>query len=281
MVFIYILQLEQGKYYVGKTNNPEYRLENHFNSNGSAWTKLYKPIQVLKIIPDCDDYDEDKYTRIYMDKYGIDNVRGGSFVTVELDQSTVEHLKKMSNGTNDKCFKCGSSGHFANVCEFSSYLQEFDTVEKIDIEIANIIKLSHEMKSYSNNNKYIEVKQVSKLVPKLEINPKLYSNSLINKPEIITQINRIYSSSRRDNILFGVNGYSSNDVSTEFLKSKINIIYIERRKQEIKYCESLPPEYAEIFKNNNYENIYEIVKEKLLLKLEILYEKQADLISKI
>ena len=24
MVFIYILQLEQGKYYIGKTNNPQY-----------------------------------------------------------------------------------------------------------------------------------------------------------------------------------------------------------------------------------------------------------------
>ena len=70
-------------------------------------------------------------------------------------------------------------------------------------------------------------------------------------------------------------------MNTEFLKSKINIIYIERRKQEIKYYESLPPEYAEIFKNNNYENIYELVKDKLLLKLELLYEKQADLISKI
>ncbi len=30
MVFIYILQLEQGKYYIGKTNNPTFRLENHY-----------------------------------------------------------------------------------------------------------------------------------------------------------------------------------------------------------------------------------------------------------
>lgn len=116
MVFIYILYLQEGKYYIGKTDNPKVRIDDHFNSMGSAWTKLYKPIQVLEIIPDCDDYDEDKYTKIYMDKYGIDNVRGGSFVTIELDKNTRDILKQMSNGTNNRCFVCGKDGHFAKNC---------------------------------------------------------------------------------------------------------------------------------------------------------------------
>ena len=80
MVFIYIIQLEKGKYYIGKTNNPQFRLESHFNSTGSEWTKIYKPLRVIELKPNCDDYDEDKITRQYMDKYGINNVRGGSFV---------------------------------------------------------------------------------------------------------------------------------------------------------------------------------------------------------
>ena len=74
MVFIYILKLELNKFYIGKTNNPDIRLDSHFNSNGSEWTKIYKPMKVYKIIPDCDPYDEDKYTLNYMDKKGIDNV---------------------------------------------------------------------------------------------------------------------------------------------------------------------------------------------------------------
>ena len=117
MVFIYTLKLIQGKYYVGKTNNPSFRLDNHFNSNGSAWTIKYKPIELLELIPNCDDYDEDKYTRKYMDTYGIDNVRGGSFVSIELDKTTIHHLTQMSNGTNDKCFICSKVGHFAKDCK--------------------------------------------------------------------------------------------------------------------------------------------------------------------
>ena len=116
MVFIYSLQLEQGKYYVGKTNNPTFRLDNHFKSNGSAWTKKYTPIKVLELIPDCDDYDEDKYTKKYMVKYGIENVRGGSYVQVELSEFHTEALKMEIWSANDLCKQCGRQGHFVKDC---------------------------------------------------------------------------------------------------------------------------------------------------------------------
>ena len=62
MVFIYILELESKKCYVGKTNNPDIRITNHFDSTGSQWTKKYKPINLIGLIPNSDDYDEDKYS---------------------------------------------------------------------------------------------------------------------------------------------------------------------------------------------------------------------------
>ena len=30
MIYIYTLQLEEGKYYIGKTLNPDFRIEQHF-----------------------------------------------------------------------------------------------------------------------------------------------------------------------------------------------------------------------------------------------------------
>jgi hypothetical protein len=153
MVYIYVLQLEKGKYYIGKTTNPQFRLASHFNSQGSEWTKLYKPIDILELISDCDDYDEDKYTIIYMGKYGIDNVRGGSFVSVELNKSTKDQLKKMNKSANNKCFKCGESGHFAKECIQNQQVSIlFDTIMFRNphqcIELINDIEIIDNLHNY-------------------------------------------------------------------------------------------------------------------------------------
>ena len=116
MVYIYVLALEQNKYYIGKTNNLQFRIQDHVDGNGACWTKLYKPINLVEIIPHCDDYDEDKYTLIYMDKYGIDHVRGGSYVTINLNESTRQHLENVSRSVNNKCFCCGKLDHFVRDC---------------------------------------------------------------------------------------------------------------------------------------------------------------------
>ena len=73
MVTIYVLKLQGNKYYVGKTTNPTYRLDDHFSEGGSAWTKKYKPISIHELKPDRSDTDEQIVTQEYMQKYGIDN----------------------------------------------------------------------------------------------------------------------------------------------------------------------------------------------------------------
>jgi len=130
MVFVYILELENKKYYVGKTLNPEFRIEQHFNSSGSQWTKKYKPKKVLKLIPNCDNFDEDKYTLKYMEQYGINNVRGGTFCELKLNKDNLCTIKKMINGSTDKCYICGENGHFAKDCrqDNDNILEEFENL---------------------------------------------------------------------------------------------------------------------------------------------------------
>ena len=69
MVFIYVLKCQNNKFYVGKTENPDYRLESHFAEGGSVWTKKYKPIQLYQLMPDQTDHDEQRFTQEYMEKY--------------------------------------------------------------------------------------------------------------------------------------------------------------------------------------------------------------------
>ena len=117
MVTIYVLRCEKGKYYVGQTENLEVRLDQHFNAGaGSAWTKKYPPINVEMTYQDCDRFDEDKFTLSMMEKHGIDNVRGGSFCRITLDEADKKMIEKMIRGATGKCFHCGSPEHFSTKC---------------------------------------------------------------------------------------------------------------------------------------------------------------------
>ncbi|CAL6435044.1 unnamed protein product [Bathycoccus prasinos] len=121
---IYVLKCKQRKWYVGKTRKLSGRIVQHFCSNGSAWTRKYPPIKVHDRHRNCTARDEDKYTKEMMNKYGIDNVRGGSYCQIELDEHQRMTLRRESNATHDKCHNCGKSGHFAAQCPLDSFSEE-------------------------------------------------------------------------------------------------------------------------------------------------------------
>src|SRR5665647_215839 len=94
-IVICVLELQKGKVYVGKTNSSSTKVQDHFHSiEGLEWSNMYHPTSVLEIIENCDEYDVDKFTKKYMSKYGIANVRGGSYVDTVLDEATLYVLNK-------------------------------------------------------------------------------------------------------------------------------------------------------------------------------------------
>jgi hypothetical protein len=114
---VYILKLEDNKYYVGKTENINKRVLEHFTNNGSEWTKKYKPIEIINKYKSDDNIYEQRYTWETMVKYGIDNVRGAAHCKIELADSEKEYIKQCINSITDKCYKCGIKGHFAKECD--------------------------------------------------------------------------------------------------------------------------------------------------------------------
>ena len=122
MVTIYILELEDNKYYIGRSKKKtdagiQSRIKAHFNGKGASWTKKYQPIKIVDIKKDQTVYDENKWTKIYMQQYGIENVRGGDYVRVKLPKGDIEKLQRELDGANDRCHRCGETGHFIRFCK--------------------------------------------------------------------------------------------------------------------------------------------------------------------
>ena len=151
---IYILKLVEDKWYIGKTyKKVKERFQEHLDGKGSSWTNKYKPIKVHNIVNTCgpnegaEYWQENALTLEYMEEYGIENVRGGTYTNVELypqqryylelvtnpenffegklhcwiddyTKELYEAYRKMEQDEKDNCcYKCLSKSHFAKDCE--------------------------------------------------------------------------------------------------------------------------------------------------------------------
>jgi hypothetical protein len=146
--YIYVLELEQNKYYVGKSSKPLNRTGEHiastlFNdvsSSGSGWTRMYTPNKILEVHTSYDEFDEDLYTLRYMKNHGIDNVRGGSFCELNLSQNNIVTLEKMLAGANDRCYYCGSPDHYVNACPQKNIRRVTKKHKEKSLKLSNLPK---------------------------------------------------------------------------------------------------------------------------------------------
>lgn len=198
MTNIYFLYLENDKYYVGRTDNLNSRIDNHFNNIGSMWTKKYKPIKIIKIIKNCDYFDEDKYTIKLMAKYGINNVRGGSFTRINLTNEEKNIIQKMINNATNRCFNCYSQDHFLTNCPNNKIYN----ADMITLKL-KIIDLCHTFDS--DGNGFIEINDLIKIL--IDSNYDIFNGiSNINILALSKKMNIPIDSSFKLNFIDFVNG---------------------------------------------------------------------------
>ena len=188
MFKIYALQLVDSKYYIGKTTKTvSERFTEHITKSEVSWTSLYKPEIILEAYHSSNPFEEDNLTKKYMFDYGIENVRGGSYTKITLDDWQLKALEHEFLSMGDKCFKCKKSGHIARYCTNSlcdpldTYLSAFNTSDEINDEVIkledarkNIIQLTQYIEPQSKFN--FDIKYLDELMhlQKLNIDGKFY-----------------------------------------------------------------------------------------------------------
>jgi hypothetical protein len=176
--YIYILELEQNKYYIGKTTKPMSRTGEHLIASihdelagtglrGAGWTGMYPPIKVIRIMVSYDEFDEDLYTLRYMKEKGIDNVRGGSFCELNLNNDNVLTLGKMLAGAEDRCYFCGADDHYINDCPQRKVRRTVGKKKKQSVIKQKDVQKSRILKFYGAqqlmNNSSIEIEDKNKI----------------------------------------------------------------------------------------------------------------------
>lgn len=119
---IYVLECisisNECKYYVGRCESQRLhtRLQEHASGRGSAFTQYNSPVCVKELFETNDPFDEDKTVLRLMQSHGIDNVRGGTYSSVDLPIHLIRCVQQQLLHVTDRCFTCGSLDHFASMC---------------------------------------------------------------------------------------------------------------------------------------------------------------------
>lgn len=92
--YIYVLQLVDDRYYVGRTGNILRRIQEHFTGCGALYTMKFKPLKLIEVTEELKNTDEKNKTLEIMNKYGWEKVRGAHWCSLEIKKPNIEKNKK-------------------------------------------------------------------------------------------------------------------------------------------------------------------------------------------
>lgn len=113
---IYCLELKNGYYYVGKSHDIESRFITHMEGNACSWTCIHKPLRIIQVLKNVNPFEEDRMVKQYMGLYGIDKVRGGTYVREILSRDEIYFIQREIWSAYGRCIRCGRDNHFASGC---------------------------------------------------------------------------------------------------------------------------------------------------------------------
>lgn len=152
-IYIYVIRQECGKYFIGKTNTPNItitEIQELAKKQNQKWILIYRPVIIHELIHSLDAWDEDKITLKYMDKFGIDNVRGGSFNMISLSLEELTTIRAMIASAKGECQICKSIGHSKPNCPMLSEFPDYEVIVKDQ----NDILITTPNNQESVNNEY-------------------------------------------------------------------------------------------------------------------------------
>jgi hypothetical protein len=137
---IYVLLLNENKYFISKMEKEQISMlvANKYNNltqifdNGIEWLTTYPIIDTMNIVG-SDNIDVDSIVKYHMVTYGIDNVRGGKYHKMILDDDLLDELKNNLQNNNK-----------------IDYLENFNTIKDIDEQIEELNKINEESSQLAN-----------------------------------------------------------------------------------------------------------------------------------
>ena len=86
--FVYVLRLKDDCYYVGKSACLFRRLNQHFQGEGAAWTKVHPPVTVMQVFRSERAVRDERATTLHlMSVHGWEHVRGGPWTCVKMQRA--------------------------------------------------------------------------------------------------------------------------------------------------------------------------------------------------
>jgi predicted GIY-YIG superfamily endonuclease len=118
---VYVLVSSSGQRYVGKSNDIDYRIQQHKNGEVSA-TAHFKGIlrethllSSQKSPSDLESWERNEFLA-QVSKYGTEKVRGWKYVSRDLNSDEEDCIASDLCEKYDLCRICGFKGHFADEC---------------------------------------------------------------------------------------------------------------------------------------------------------------------